>query len=101
MKKMMDDSWVYRQMKSRMKEIKGTDRVHEEPMVPNDRSVKEESATLQSLGEEVGSEEGNPLEDGEACAGLEDEHRDGLLDKKTNNNGGPAVLPSASPRCRG
>ena len=48
-------------------------------MVVDDVIAEEEGSTLEGLFEEVGGEEGDPLEDGEAGAGLEDEHGDRLL----------------------
>ena len=58
-------------------------------MVGDDRRVEEELGTVHTLGEEVGSEECDPLEDGETSARLEHEHRDDLLDEESNDDSGP------------
>lgn len=55
--------------------------------------VEEEATTDETLIQEVASESGNPLEDGEPSASLENEHGDDLLEEKSNNDGGPRSSP--------
>ena len=64
--------------------------VDEEPVVVDDVIAEEEGSTLEGLFEEVGGEEGDPLEDGEAGAGFEDEHGDRLLGEEADDDGGPS-----------
>ena len=63
-------------------------------MVADDVGAEEEGGALEGLGEEVGREEGDPFEDGEARAGLEDEHGDRLLEGEADDDRGPGAKVS-------
>ena len=67
-------------------------------MFVNGILVEEERSTLEGLFEEVGGEEGDPLEDGEAGAGLEDEHGDRLLGEEADDDGRPSRSVSDNAR---
>lgn len=56
--------------------------------------VEEETRTSVSLLEEIASKGRNPAEDGETSAGLEDKECDDLLEKQTDDDGGPDVSPT-------
>lgn len=66
-----------------------TNRVNEEPVLGDDLRVEKELGADLSLLEEVGCEERDPLENGEAGAGLEHEHGDGLLEDQSDNDSRP------------
>ena len=51
--------------------------------------IKEERSTGKSLCEEIGGEEREPLEDTEACARLEHEHRNSLLKGEPDDDSRP------------
>ena len=80
-------------MSARTRETRGNraHRVDEEPMSGNHVRVKEELRADIALLEEVRSEVGDPLENGEACAGLEHEHGDRLLCEEADDDRWPAV----------
>ena len=56
--------------------------------------VEEERSTGKSLRKEVGGEEREPLEDAEARARLEHEHRNSLLKGEPDDDGRPRLLVS-------
>ena len=58
-------------------------------MLVDDVRAEEERGALEGLGEEVAREERDPLEDREARAGLEHEHRDHLLQEQPDENRRP------------
>ena len=64
-------------------------RVDEEPVLVDDVSTEEEGGTLEGLGEEVGHEERDLLEDREARAELEHEHHDHLLEGEADDDRRP------------
>ena len=77
-------------------------RVDEEPVVVRDGGrVEEEGGTGKTLGEEVGCEEGDPLEELEARARLEHEHGDRLLEDETDNDSRPPPHVSTCIHTRG
>lgn len=63
--------------------------VDEEPVHVDDILAEEECSTGIGLFKEVGSQLGNPGEDGKACAGLQDEKSDDLLERKSDDDGWP------------
>ena len=56
--------------------------------------VEEERSTGKSLCEKIGGEEREPLEDAEARARLEHEHRNGLLQGEADDDSRPRLLVS-------
>ena len=98
MKKMIDNSWKARgrgcQDRRCGRHTKwAAHRVDEEPVLVDDVGAEEEGGALEGLGEEVGREERDPLEDGEARAGLEHEHRDRLLEGEADDDRRPLRTP--------
>jgi hypothetical protein len=72
--------------------ISATHRAGEHPVLARDPSGEDERNAGLSLVEEVGDEGGDPSEDGEAGAGLEDKHGNDLLKEETDDNGWPRYL---------
>ena len=58
-------------------------------MLGDGLSIEEEGGADIGLREEIGSEGGQPLEDGETGRGLQHEECYGLLHEESHNHGGP------------
>jgi hypothetical protein len=66
-----------------------THRVNKEPVLIDGLLVEEERSSRKSLVQEVTSESGNPMEDGETGASLQHDESNDLLKEKSNNDGRP------------
>lgn len=89
MKQMMDDNCRVPGQSFTRSWFFDTHSVDKEPMFPNGLLVEEELSSRKSHVKEIGSESGNPCEDGETSTCLEHEEGDDLLRQQANNDGGP------------
>ena len=71
------------------KEDNSRKRINKEPMLRNSLRIEEKPGGSRALVQEIACEGGDPLEDGETGAGLEDEQCDGLLEEEPDDDGGP------------
>jgi len=93
----LHDAEVVHHLHKGNEEDDSTQNASKEPVLGDDGVlIKEENGTDFGFVQEVGGEEGEPLEDLETCVRLEDEEGDGLLEEETDDNRRPSMRDQTS-----